>query len=319
METVATIARVAPLAPEPYLITGAIAQLDGRDRRAERLFEAARARAPRSDAARYFLAERYLRTGRTAEALLEMAAFARLTPGGGERFAPVLAAFAKEPGAVAHLQRLFRDAAEFRDPVLAQLARDASNHELVMALAGPRRSEGDPPPWQGELLGQLVARGEFARAADVWRRLSGIEPPRSTVFDPQFEEPTAPPPFAWSFPQQGAVAEPGSGGLRIIYFGRDDSVLAQQMLLLSQGRYNLGMRVSGDIADGTEVAWTLTCLPGQESILTLPLQRGQVEASFAVPSDCSAQQLRLIANAGELSRQADFRIAGLRLRREGGR
>jgi hypothetical protein len=59
----------APLAVEPFLIKGALAQAGGRSDQAERLFVEARARDPRSAAARYFLAERYLASGRAGDGL----------------------------------------------------------------------------------------------------------------------------------------------------------------------------------------------------------------------------------------------------------
>ena len=74
----------APLAVEPFLIKGALAKTEGREDLAERLFVEARARDPRSAAARYFLAERYLSSGRAAEGLSEISVLARLVPGGSQ-------------------------------------------------------------------------------------------------------------------------------------------------------------------------------------------------------------------------------------------
>ena len=82
------IARLAPLAPEPFLIKGALAQVQGKQEHAEQLFTAARARDPRSVAARYFLADRYLRSGRTGQALAEIAALSQLFPQGMVGFGP---------------------------------------------------------------------------------------------------------------------------------------------------------------------------------------------------------------------------------------
>ena len=57
-------ARRAPLAVEPFLIEGAMAQSGQRPDRAERLFVEAARRDPRSAAARFFLAQLYLSSGR---------------------------------------------------------------------------------------------------------------------------------------------------------------------------------------------------------------------------------------------------------------
>src|SRR5215210_2049870 len=56
------VARKAPLAPEPFLVKGAVARVQGRNDVAERLFAQALARDPRSEAVRYLLADLYLHT-----------------------------------------------------------------------------------------------------------------------------------------------------------------------------------------------------------------------------------------------------------------
>ena len=98
-------ARKDPLAPTPFLIEGTIAQLAGHDRRAEALFLAARWRDPRAPAARYFLADRYLRTNRIAAGLVEMAALARISERASQPLAPALAAYARSPGASTRIAR----------------------------------------------------------------------------------------------------------------------------------------------------------------------------------------------------------------------
>jgi len=71
-----------PLAAEPFLVAGVQAQLSGDGSTAERAFEAAQWRDPRSLAAAYFLADRYFRVGNTPKALTEVAALARVAPNG---------------------------------------------------------------------------------------------------------------------------------------------------------------------------------------------------------------------------------------------
>jgi hypothetical protein len=161
-------ARQMPLAPEPFLIHGALAQIEGRNQRAERLYIEARNRQPRSPAARYFLAERYLRTGRVEQALAEMAVLSRLTGAVGT-FAPALATYAQTPGAVPHLRRFFRLAPEFESAVLNVLAADTKNLSLIMALwSGPKESNMEAHSgWQALIVGKLVEAGDFARARRV--------------------------------------------------------------------------------------------------------------------------------------------------------
>ena len=310
------IARKAPLAEEPFLIKGALAQVRQQQQLAERLFVAARSRDPRSPAARYFLADRYLRTGRVAPALAEIAALSRLFAEARAQFAPALAAFARTRGAVPQLRSFFRTSPELEPLVLSQLAEDAGNADLILALWGRGRAAENPAPeWQPKLVNKLIEQGQFAKAYGTWRLLAGVGEHPGTIFNSGFRKVAAPPPFNWTFSTAGGVVEPTPGDrLQLIYYGRDDSVLAEQTLVLSPGRYQLSMDVSGSLGAGSEIAWTLTCVPGKDSILRLPVDRkGRIAGSFAVPQGCPAQRLQLVAMPGEFPQSQEFTVGGLSL------
>lgn len=322
LRRIAEIAVKTPLAPEPFLIKGALAQAAGRQQQAARLFSEARSRDPRSDAARYFLADHYFRSGRTEQALIEMAAFARLVPNGSTQFAPALAAFARTPGAVRQLRMLFRRSPEFEAPVLAELAADAGNADLILALAEPIEPSplGPAPAWQSRILGELVAKGQFAKALEVWQRLTGERHTGGAIFNPAFEPSSAPPPFNWTFGTTGGVAEPANGRLRVIYYGRQDASLGQQLLLLPPGQYQLAMTVSGQSPGLGSLVWSVTCLPQATTILSLPLKpmSGAQGGSFSVPANCPAQRLELNGLIGEFPQSVDVAIGNLRLTKAGG-
>src|SRR5687767_4284441 len=202
---VETIANKVPLAVEPFLVEGAMAQVEGRDDHAERLFLAARMRDPRSAAARYFLADRYLRTMRVAPALDEIAALSRLYIEARAQFGPALATFATMPGGVPQLRRFFRTSPELEPFVLEHLANDAKNADLVLALWGRRPTDPDalPPEWQGLLVRKLIEQGQYARAYATWRLVAGIDRGAGTIFNPGFRKMPAPPPFNWDFSATG--------------------------------------------------------------------------------------------------------------------
>jgi len=310
---VSEIARRSPLAVEPFLIRGAVAQASGDEGRAERLFEEARTRDPRSEAARYFLADRFLRSGRTREALAEMAAFSRLVPTASDQFAPALAQFARTPGVVPQMRRFFRSSPEFEPLVLSNLATDARNASLILALA---RSGGPQQAWQAQIVGALVEQRQYSRAHAVWSRVTGIGNVTPGIFNAAFDKADAPPPFNWTFATKGGLAEPaGNGRLRVIYYGREDVVLAQQLMLLGPGRYGLAMEVNGQPGDGSAISWSVTCLPGNEVVFSLPLKHGQPAnaGAFAVPQGCQAQRLALTGSIGEFPQSIDFTIAKLQL------
>ncbi len=322
LREVEAIARKAPLTPESFLIKGALAQVEGRQEQAERLFLAARLRDPRSAAARYFLADRYLRTVRVAPALAEIAALSRLYVDARAQFGPALATFAKMPGGVPQLRRFFRTSPELEPFVLAHLATDARNADLVLALWARRSNDPKalPPEWQGTLIRKLIEQGQYAKAYATWRLVAGIDRGAGTIFNPGFRKMPVPSPFNWDFSATGGVAEPAPGDrLQVIYYGRQDAVLAEQLLMLAPGRYQLGMDISGPLGDGGELAWTLSCVARPEVIFRLPINRkGRIAGKLNVPPNCPVQSFKLTAVPGPFPQSQEFAIGGLSLIRESG-
>jgi hypothetical protein len=320
------IARKMPLAPEPFLIHGAVAQTEGQGERAERLYLEARDRDPRSLAARYFLADRYLRTGHIEAALSEMASLSRLMAGSGV-FAPALAQYARSPGAVEQLRRFFKQSPDFELPVLENLSTDPNNLGLVLALwSGKRASSGPgaaPPGWQSRILAELVEKGEFAKAYLGWRTFSGVGQASGAIFNPTFRQLSAPAPFNWTLGSAGALTEPTPDGhLDVIYFGHDEAPLAQQLLLLSPGRYRFAMAAKGDFSEAGEIGWSVKCEVSKQALMRLPLGQGtgsrRLEASFTVPAGCVAQRLELTGSPGEFPKTTELTVGDLQIKRVSG-
>ena len=100
-------ARAAPIEPQPFIVAGIRAQLNGRHVEAEQAFEAARLRDPRSLPARYFLATSKLQRS-DVEGLRDVAAL-RAVAGRVTRIAPILppSFSSSEPGD--RVRTMFRD------------------------------------------------------------------------------------------------------------------------------------------------------------------------------------------------------------------
>lgn len=309
--------RKAPLAPEPFLVRGVDAQLAGNEALAGRAFIAARDRNPREVAARYFLAEHFLRTGRIPEGLAEISALARLVPQSLPHVAPYLAAYARTPGTAPQVRAMISRQPQLETALMQALAVDANNLGLILELWTGSRAE-EAQAWQRRLLVSLAEAGRYAEARAAWARFSGTAPPRNQLFDPDFSA-SALPPFGWSLASGPAgVAEPQGGGqLHVIYYGREDAVLAQQLLTLSPGDYQLAMRIGGASPAAKSVAWRVRCLPSARLLASTSLDRvsrGQVAMPFEVPAaGCTAQQLELVGIAPEFPAQADLTISSLRL------
>ena len=312
-------ARKAPLAPEPFLVGGTMAQMAGDDGGAEAMFMAARLRNPRAPAARYFLADRFLRTNRIAAGLDEMAALAKLSEHAATPFAPALAAYARSPGAIPQLRRFFAGAPATRDMTLELLSQDPANTELVLALAPPLPLHQSPSPsWPAILVQGLVTAHNYGPAEALWQRINGVER-RGLLYDPQFRDQSAAPPFNWrlSSGSAGVAEASGAGGLDIIYYGREETVFAAQMIRLDPGSYRLAMRVEAPVS-ASGMAWFVTCAAGDsQGLLQLPLeaaQKGVLAAGFTVPAgNCPVQWIALRGKPGDSSDTAQVTISDLAL------
>ena len=312
----------APLAPEPFLVRGVEAQVAGNEALAERAFLEARHRDSRSVAARYFLADLYLRAGQTRQGLGEISALARLVPQSLDGIAPYLAAYALSPGGAPEVKAMIRNHPELEPLLLNALAADAGNDRLAMFLWSGRNDES-ARGWQERLLNSLVAAGRFEQARSAWARFSSVADRQEEPLDADFESRSLPP-FGWTLVAGPAgVAEPEGGRLHILYYGRDDLVLANRLLMLKPGSHRLSMRVTGVSRAAKSLAWTIRCLPSTKELAAVVLaegSRGVLAADFVVPpAGCAAQRLELIGTAPELPEQADITIADLRLERGAGR
>lgn len=316
MDRFGELRRVAPLDPQPYLVEAAIAQRSGDLDRAERLLVEARRLDPRSAAARYLLADVWLRQGKVVEGLGEMAALGRLLRGSAVQLVPALAEYAKAPGASAQLARVLRSNPQLKQPLLNALAADPDNAGLVVELNGASgpAADGKVPGWQARLLDGLVQRGSYDRAYQLWRHFSAIQGGRPLLFNGDYRQLAAPPPFNWAFASgRGGFAEAGNGSMRVLHYGREDVSLASQLLLLSPGRYRFSAPASGTAAPGA-LAWVLVCTGGKTLFEISP--GAAAAAVFEVPGgDCPAQQLVLKGRALDAPKESDVRVGRTQIER----
>lgn len=308
----------APLAPEPFLVRGVEAQLAGNGQLALQAFLAARARNPRTVAARYFLADHYLKSGQTGPGLAEISVLARLVPQSLPNMAPFLAEYARSPGAAPQVKAVLQTHPQLEPVLLNTLAADAANADLIMTLWSGRGGD-EARTWQGRLLSQLVESGRFDMARNSWSRFTGIAPQPGGLFDPDFKS-QALPPFGWTLASgpAGVAESEGTGRLHILFYGRDDLVLASQTLTLKPGRYRLSMNVDTNSPPSKSLEWAIGCLPAANQIAVIALDRaGPISGSFSVPqANCQAQRLELRGLAPEFPEQADVTISKLKLQLE---
>lgn len=173
------------------------------------------------------------------------------------------------------------------------------------------------PPTTAEMdlfLRRLVRDGAYEQAYLFWL----LSLPRESlnnlgyVFNGDFGGPAMGEPFGWKTTgNAGGAASietaPGGGkALLVSADGYTPAVFAQQLVVLPAGRYQLTGRVQAPVnAPVGVLAWTLTCLPKRELIMTVPAQSldgggwRRFTATFTVPAGCAGQMLTLRGEPGD--------------------
>lgn len=316
----ALMARAAaqePLAPEPFLVAGVQAQMTGNMRVAQKDFEAAQWRDPRSLPAAYFLADRYLRVGDVEGGLREAAILARLSPNGATLVGPYIGAYAADARNWPKLRLLLRDNPDLADVVLNNLASRPETAAAALALADPQTNMSKID-WFRRLLDTLTAAGEYGKARTIWSRATGF-PASELLHDPSFSDKTGPMPFNWDLTSSaaGLAERQPRGRLHILFYGQEDGILARQLLLLPSGSYRLEMRLLGDASRARNLTWSLWCDKTPSAFASITLDRAAQGWVFKVPANCPAQWLQLSGSSGDISQQIDVTISDLRLRKAG--
>lgn len=299
------LARLRPLASEPFLLAGASAQMRGDWEAAERLYLAAKTRDPRSPAARYLLADLYFRTGRPRSGLAEMSSLFRLEPGAAAPLGAALARYARQPGAAALLAPLMAADVMVSQAMLETLAEDPANMALVLRLSPPRKPGEPLRTWEQRLLDRLVDTGDFGRAEWLWQRLYAIRR-EGPLTNPGFRKRQSAPPFDWTlYTGPAGVAEVGEqGGLTVLHHGREPMVAARQLLRLPPARHVLRARATHPTGN-SRFLWKLSCVGGKP-FAAIPLGAGR--AAFTVPAGCPAQWLELAAEPADSGQPSEARV-----------
>jgi hypothetical protein len=316
---IADVAAKEPLAPGPFLVRGVQAGLAGDAVTAQRAFEAAQWRDPRSLPAAYFLADRYFRSGDVTRGLREVAALARLSPDGGDAAVPYVAQYAARPANWPALRDLFGKNPLLAQRVLVALASNIQTVPAALALSDPR--ERGNQQWLLVLVQTLINAGDYPKARAVWARIGGASAaPSELIHDTDFRDASSPPPFNWQLTSSTVgLAERQKGRLHVLFYGNEDGTLASQLLLLPPGAYRMSMRLIGDPGRVRAFTWSLWCDKAPQPLASVTLDTAAARGwQFDVPAGCSAQWLKLSGVSTDMAQQVDLSIAGLRLVKGGG-
>lgn len=315
----------SPLDARAFLVLGHQKLLDGEAEPAVRTLEAGQRLDPRNRLIHLLLLDRYLRTGRYADAARQFAVSSRLVGPAQAAIAKAMAQMSIAPDTREPVRRTLADDPALERQVLLTLAGSDTPPATIFAIASPaaQADAGNAGSWGRALIVRLVARQQYAAARGVWRSVYGLNAAAvaAPVYDAGFQDLPGAPPFNWTRVASGLGAADLLGGtLSVNYYGRDTGELAGQLLVLAPGAYRFAVTVEGArTGTGPSLAWSLRCANGTKAeLMALPAPATgtphRIAAGFAVPAGCPAQNLVLTGNPGEFPAPVTLTIRDLELR-----
>lgn len=302
------LAAQAPLAFQPFAYRGFAALQENDFARAEALLSEARDRRPRSRLSRLALLQIHATRGDLEPMIAELVPLMRLEPGMIEPLAAEWLKVLREPGEIELLAQILRDDPATYARVAEQAARAGLAPDLLAAFLehDPRGTDAATTRTASIVLTALAEAGAYRQALASWRRSSGATPPPAgRLYNADFSDRDAPPPFNWdTMRDRNGVAEFHSGGgVHVDYFGRGAGTFLRQLTLLPPGRYRLSVDQRIGEPAGQGLAWTVSCAGSERVLLDRPVRPegsgAARRADFVVSADCPAQWIAL-GGRGEL-------------------
>ena len=301
-----------PLAAEPFTVAGAQALAMGEFVRARVLLDESVERNPRAAAPRYLRADLSFREGNLELGLRDVIVLTRQLGKTIEALAPALGRFARQPGAAARMKPVLDREPALKSAVLTSLAEDSSSAATILALAPPYAPQPDwaTRNWQSILIRETIAAKNYPRAFSMWRQFTGRPATPGRLLDPDFTAKFPLFPFDWRFVSGGAgTAESNAGGgIDLMFYGREDANLAEQVTILAPGRQTVSWHVRGNPAN---LSLRVTCLPTGTIAGEAALAKGQLD--LAIEIDCVAQRLELRGMLAEAPSGSGVRLSELHL------
>lgn len=309
-----------PIADEPFLLAAVTELAEGNRPRGYRLLEEVRRRNPRSRIAHLLLLDRDLRVGRVESAVDQITVLLRLFPRSGEVLIPELAKMAVQPATQASLREVLKSRRGLQNDVLSQLVKNGERATVILTFADNTDSASNANlTWRGLLVDRLVSEGKATEAYRLWRRFMRMPPTDEVkvVHNDDFRTVPSGYPFDWRFSanETGTAEIAPERFLQVEYYGRQDTTLAKQILILTPGRYQLKLAAKGNApAEGSSIRAVVTCESGSQAIVDTPLKvvgetLRQIAIDFVVPeAGCSHQSLVIAGRSGEFPKHQSLSL-----------
>jgi hypothetical protein len=325
-----------PLAYEPFFVFGKKAADDGNLKRAIVLLEESRRRRPNLLITRLLLMSYYGEAKRYPDALREMDYTLRSSEDVRRVVLPELVKTMRIQEGRRAVAEVLADRPVWREEFIktaqsqAATLRPEQARDLLDRVRA-LRPRGDWSLERGLYIQSLASAGRVSEARSAW--LDTI--PQADrlryrlISDGDFTGRLGPQSFGWTLRESdvGRAEIIRSGGrdsyLEVTYFGGRNVELAEQMLALAPGAYQLSfLAKSGDGAKSGSLYWAISCTPEGPELARIRVADPQpayrrYQGEVRVPgSGCSGQRLRLVVEAGDMATGFSVQIAKMQMVRQ---
>ncbi|WP_018147483.1 hypothetical protein [Henriciella marina] len=266
--------------------------------------------APRNAHARLVLAEIEFQDGNFDRGALNISNLLSIGGANNSLLIDALVAMAAQTETRPAIEELLQGEPVWGARLVSNLAGKLDDTDLLIRWAI------DYPQSHGDIVRALYNAGEVDEA---YRAFLNFLPPGGNSdptipFDSRFLALDGSEPFNWRLSRNLASFEPG-GGLGVSFFGQGNPTIAQQVIHLTPGDYNIQASMDGNLYErGGKLRWTVQCISSKSTQLALEVQelssnKSSISGAFEVPAeDCDFQWLQLSGVAGEFPRPVRARI-----------
>jgi len=303
----------APLEDEPFTFAAAAEFGTAHPRETEQLLRIALRRNPRSREARIYLLELLVNEGRVTEAVEQIEILSRLMPERRGFFQSNLLFLATSP--------------ETRSEALASITEKGARLDLISSLANAGASSSmvldtyqsfdglnlgdDADLYINRWTAPLIQREDYNGAKRIWAHFYPDAKSDALIFDDAFSGMLGSP-FGWTVKSSSrGYAKFGKRGLVGEYYGRGPAPLAEQLLLLPPGGYQISF---AGVMHVEAVQFFIKCIDGVQLIRSGIAKKSSL--AFEVPAiGCEAQHFEIVGRPTEPPRSFRFEIGSIALDR----
>lgn len=304
----------APLEEEPYLYGAVEHMAEGRIADAERLLEVAVRRDPRSSVARVLLLDLLARRGNARDSVVQIEVLTRLVPAQRAALQNTLVYLASMPSTRTATLETINDRS-LKMHVLRRLAQDGASASMLLdaiGLVGDLDLGDEQASFVSSIVNPLLSAGDWEGGRRLWTSFNeGAFADGTLILDPTFSGAYGPP-FGWEV-RTGSegYARLTNDGLVGEFYGRRQTVLAQQTVILEPGDYHVRVAAQDE---GRGIQLAVRCKNGSELIIVALTNRNEV-ADFAVPAGCPALDIQLRGRPSDPPATSSFLISEIGLER----